>query len=59
VLFSSHVMQEVATLCDEVVIIAHGVVVAQGTPDDIRRRSATASLEDAFVAAIGSGEGLE
>ena len=59
VLFSSHVMQEVASLCDEVVIIAHGVVVAHGTPDEIRRRSATATLEDAFVAAIGSGEGLE
>ncbi len=59
VLFSSHVMQEVASLCDEVVIIAHGLVVAQGTPADIRRRSGSASLEDAFVAAIGSGEGLE
>jgi sodium transport system ATP-binding protein len=59
VLFSSHVMQEVATLCDEVVIIAHGIVVAHGTPEEIRQRSATANLEDAFVAAIGSGEGLE
>jgi sodium transport system ATP-binding protein len=59
VLFSSHVMQEVATLCDEVVIIAHGVVVAHGTPDEIRSRSGAATLEDAFVAAIGSGEGLE
>jgi sodium transport system ATP-binding protein len=52
-------MQEVASVCDEVVIIAHGVVVAHGTPDEIRQRSASASLEDAFVAAIGSGEGLE
>ncbi len=59
VLFSSHVMQEVATLCDEVVIIAHGVVVAHGTTDDIRQRSGAASLEDAFVAAIGGGEGLQ
>jgi sodium transport system ATP-binding protein len=59
VLFSSHVMQEVATLCDEVVIIAHGVVVAHGTPEAIRQRSSTESLEDAFVAAIGSAEGLE
>jgi sodium transport system ATP-binding protein len=59
VLFSSHVMQEVASLCDEVVIIAHGIVVVHGTPEEIRQRSATATLEDAFVAAIGSGEGLE
>jgi sodium transport system ATP-binding protein len=59
VLFSSHVMQEVATLCDAVVIIAHGIVVARGTPDQIRARSGADSLEDAFVAAIGSAEGLQ
>jgi len=59
VLLSSHVMQEVGELCDDVVIIARGVVVAQGTPEEIRQRSGTATLEDAFVNAIGSGEGLE
>jgi sodium transport system ATP-binding protein len=59
VLFSSHVMQEVANLCDEVVIIARGQVVARGTPDQIRTRSSSDSLEDAFVAAIGSAEGLQ
>lgn len=59
VLLSSHVMQEVGALCDDVVIIAHGVVVAQGTPDEIRVQSGAATLEDAFVTAIGSGEGLE
>jgi len=59
VLLSSHVMQEVGELCDDVVIIARGVVVAQGTPEEILRRSGTTTLEDAFVNAIGSGEGLE
>jgi len=59
VLLSSHVMQEVGALCDDVVIIARGVVVAQGTPDEIRQRGGAATLEDAFVSAIGSGEGLE
>ncbi len=57
-LFSSHVMQEVAALCDEVVVIAHGTVVASGTPENIRARTGEASLEDAFVRLIGSGEGL-
>jgi sodium transport system ATP-binding protein len=52
-------MHEVATLCDEVVIIAHGVVVARGTPEELRARTRAASFEDAFVSAIGSGEGLE
>ncbi len=32
VLFSSHVMQEVAALCDDIVIISHGRVVVRGTP---------------------------
>jgi sodium transport system ATP-binding protein len=59
VLFSSHVMQEVAALCDEIVIVAHGRVVAAGTPDALRERTGTATLEDAFIAAIGSEEGLE
>jgi sodium transport system ATP-binding protein len=58
ILFSSHVMQEVSALCDRVVVIARGTVVAEGTPDDLRRKTGRESLEDAFVAAIGSEEGL-
>jgi sodium transport system ATP-binding protein len=58
ILFSSHVMQEVSALCDRVVDIARGTVVAEGTPDDLRRQTGRESLEDAFVAAIGSEEGL-
>jgi sodium transport system ATP-binding protein len=53
VLFSSHVMQEVSALCDEVVVIAHGTVVARGTPAEIRSRTGEAGLEDAFVQLIG------
>ena len=52
VLFSSHVMQEVSALCDEVVVIAHGRVLEQGTPQEIRTRTASASLEEAFVRLI-------
>jgi sodium transport system ATP-binding protein len=62
ILFSSHVMQEVAALCDEVVIIARGEVVARGTPTALLQAAGTATLEDAFVKAIenaaGSVEGL-
>lgn len=58
VLFSSHIMQEVAALCDRVVVVAHGAVAAQGTPDELRRQTGHDSLEDAFVAAIGTAEGL-
>lgn len=58
VLFSSHVMQEVGALCDDVVVIAHGTVVANGTPEELRVRTGQTNLEDAFVQLIGTGEGL-
>jgi sodium transport system ATP-binding protein len=59
VLFSSHVMQEVAHLCDDIVVIARGSVVAAGTVEALRERTGKAQLEDAFVSLIGSEEGLE
>ena len=58
VLFSSHVMQEVSALCDRIVVIARGRVVAEGTPEEIRRRAGKDNLEEAFVAVIGSDQGL-
>ena len=53
VLFSSHVMQEVAALCDDIVIVAGGVVVAAGTPVEIRERAGCEDLEEAFVRLAG------
>jgi sodium transport system ATP-binding protein len=58
VLFSSHIMQEVAALCDRIVVIAHGRVVADETPDALRAQTGATNLEDAFVKIIGSDEGL-
>ncbi|HEX4858198.1 MAG TPA: ATP-binding cassette domain-containing protein [Usitatibacteraceae bacterium] len=57
VLFSSHIMQEVAALCDRIVIIAHGRVVATGSPEEILAESGKTSLEDAFVALAGIESG--
>ena len=56
VLFSSHVMQEVAALCDRVVIIGHGKVLADATVQSIRERSGAASLEEAFLQVLGDTE---
>ena len=58
ILFSSHVMQEVGLLCDTVVVIAQGRVVAEGTVAALRAQAGEASLEDAFVKLIGTAEGL-
>ena len=52
ILFSSHVMQEVAQLCDEIVIIAEGQVALHDSAEGIRNRTGCDDLEDAFVKAI-------
>ena len=52
VLFSSHVMQEVAALCDEIVIISSGKVAVHDTLEGIRRVTGRDDLEEAFVRAI-------
>ena len=57
-LFSSHVMQEVAALCDRIVILGEGRVVAQGPAAELIAQSGMATLEDAFVSLLGTGEGL-
>ena len=54
VLFSTHIMQEVAALCDRVVIIARGRVVASGTPDELRAQAGEAQLEEAFMRLTGA-----
>ncbi len=58
VIFSSHIMQEVAALCDHVVIIAQGTMMAAGSADELRAQTGESNLEDAFVKAIGTEEGL-
>ncbi|HXC21504.1 MAG TPA: ATP-binding cassette domain-containing protein [Steroidobacteraceae bacterium] len=58
VLFSSHVMQEVAALCDRVVIIGRGRVLADATVQEIRERNGNASLEEAFLQVLGLTEGV-
>ena len=58
VVLSTHIMQEVAALCDRVVIIAGGKIAADGSADELLRKSGCDTIEDAFVKLIGSDEGL-
>jgi sodium transport system ATP-binding protein len=58
VLFSTHILQEVAAVCDRVVILARGRLVAEGTPAELLERTGRANLEDAFVQLIGTEEGM-
>lgn len=54
VVLSSHVMQEVGALCDQIVVIAGGSVAASGTPEALKQQTGCEQLEDAFVALSGA-----
>jgi sodium transport system ATP-binding protein len=58
VILSTHVMPEVSAVCDLIVILSRGSVVASGTPEEIVARTGRDTLEEAFVDLIGSEEGL-
>jgi sodium transport system ATP-binding protein len=58
VIMATHVMQEVTHLCDDVIVIAKGLTVAQGSPEELCRRTGIANLEDAFVSLVGTEEGI-
>lgn len=58
VILSTHIMQEVAALCDRIVIIANGQIAADGTAEELLQQSGCNTLEDAFVRLIGTEEGL-
>ena len=58
VVLSTHIMQEVAALCDRIIISAAGLLAADGTAEELLARSGCETLEDAFVKLIGTEEGL-
>lgn len=58
IILATHVMQEVTHLCDDVIVIARGKTVAQGSPVEICAQTGIANLEDAFVHLVGTDEGI-
>jgi len=53
VLYSTHYMEEAENICDNVFMINKGVVIKEGTPEEIRKVTGTTNLRDAFFALIG------
>ncbi len=53
ILLTSHDMAETERLCSRVGFIAHGRLIAEGTPDELKRRAGAPSLDDAFIALAG------
>jgi len=58
ILLSTHIMQEVAALCDRIVIIANGRIKATGSAEQLMAQAGESNLEDAFVTLIGTDEGI-
>ena len=61
ILFSSHVMQEVAAVCDVITVVDDGAVCAVGTQQQLMEQTGQDNLEDAFVALVTTdktGEGV-
>ena len=58
VIVSTHVMPEISAVCDRIVVLSKGQVVATGTPRELQERSGASTLEDAFIQTIGTAEGL-
>lgn len=56
IIYTSHYMHEVEELCDRVIFLARGSIVATGTPQEIRERSQLRSLEEVFVSIARDGE---
>jgi len=59
ILFSSHVMQEVAAVSDEILIVNDGIICASGSESELKEQTGKDSLEDAFVHIVTNGEGHE
>ena len=56
IVFSSHVLDEVCTLCDQIIVISEGKLAAQGTPSELCALTNTSSIEEAFVKLTSSCE---
>lgn len=53
ILYSTHYMEEAENICNEVLMINKGQVVEAGTPEEIKAKTDTTNLRDAFFALIG------
>lgn len=53
IIYSTHYMEEAENICDRVVLINKGEIIAIGTPDEINKKTKSTNLRDAFFKLIG------
>lgn len=56
ILYTSHNMRDIEEVCDRVIFLHKGKVVTEGTPDEIKEKTQTASLEDVFIRIARNGD---
>ncbi len=56
VLFSSHIMGEVEALCDRIIVISDGLIIADDTPEELRQATGKGDLEEVFLATVRQAE---
>src|SRR5436305_11020960 len=54
VFLTTHYMDEAERVAQRIAVIDHGKIVAQGTPDELKKQTNTESLEGAFLALTGT-----
>ena len=56
ILYSTHYMEEAENICDYVIMINKGIIIQEGTPDEIKKKTKTTNLRDAFFTLIGGDQ---
>ena len=56
VLYSTHYMEEADTICDQIIFINKGKIITTGTPSEIKKKTNTNNLRDAFFALAGDSD---
>lgn len=56
VLYSTHYMEEAEYLCDRIIMINKGKIIAEGTPEELRKQTETGNLRDTFFALVEGGD---
>lgn len=59
ILYSTHYMEEAENICDRIIMINKGNIIATGTPEEIRQKTQTTNLRDAFFKLIGGVQNEE